>query len=558
MKRGKIKFFIAFVGLIILASYSPKLTSSVEEDPCVVSITNNNGVSIGNAYVYRHSNGIVTIKEATSSYPFPAEFYPAPIYEGIRQDNDIYDVITRQGEHGIVTFPFTGRMKVDCSDSGRALEIEDRGVGDRDNEPTTQPTTRPRDSDGDGCLDGQILCEQLGFSNGRKDRPEPFEICCPLASAEKAERGACNYDFKSGFPFCDFECPSTHETCRVEGFNGFACCDKALNRCGGDYIIGPYCEEIPCSELSREACELNTKCEVIPCDGDNQISGRFTVPIGNAFGCTLFGQDLGFDLLSWLGGGNGGESGEERFCGCREKIVNDCPAGEIKCEKTYIRIDERPMGRLERTEFVCCDPKGTKCAYVNGEGRYIDPDPNSPIGEPVCMPLPCEEIKDWDTCIRRLDCVGEADPSGFIVNGKPSEFTCKSKPACSNGLDDDRDGHIDTEDPGCNEGGTYNPNDNDETNIEEDARGATTEFVCPEGKNMCSLGDKKWCCPPNGAPESRHYLNPFARVTFSVCPHDRRLLLNEEEFIGKCILQNDRLNGPRTTRSMGATEKNWP
>ncbi|MEK6922818.1 MAG: hypothetical protein AABX08_03400, partial [Nanoarchaeota archaeon] len=80
MKRGKIKFFIAFVGLIILASYSPKLTSSVEEDPCVVSITNNNGVSIGNAYVYRDSNGTVTIKEATSSYPFPAEFYPAPIY----------------------------------------------------------------------------------------------------------------------------------------------------------------------------------------------------------------------------------------------------------------------------------------------------------------------------------------------------------------------------------------------------------------------------------------------------------------------------------------------
>ncbi|MEK6826217.1 MAG: hypothetical protein AABX90_01150 [Nanoarchaeota archaeon] len=106
-----LSFFLNFNGL-------QEITGSVtqENDPCVVSIVSN-GINIGNVYVYRDSNGIVTIKEATSPYPrpFPAEFYPNPLYEGLKQDDGIYDVTTRQGERGIVTFSFVGEKKVYCS-----------------------------------------------------------------------------------------------------------------------------------------------------------------------------------------------------------------------------------------------------------------------------------------------------------------------------------------------------------------------------------------------------------------------------------------------------------
>jgi uncharacterized repeat protein (TIGR01451 family) len=68
------------------------------------------------------------------------------------------------------------------------------------------------------------------------------------------------------------------------------------------------------------------------------------------------------------------------------------------------------------------------------------------------------------------------------VSSASSSVSSTPKPACSDGVDNDNDGKIDYLDPGCYTNGTYNPNDNDETDpVQSSSSSSTPRPQCSDG-----------------------------------------------------------------------------
>ncbi len=113
------------------------------------------------------------------------------------------------------------------------------------------------------------------------------------------------------------------------------------------------------------------------------------------------------------------------------------------------------------------DITGNPCAVRTGTGAG---------GKPQCSD---GVDNDGDGLIDANDPGCLSGPGGTYnpADDDEADAAAAAKPQCSDGVDNDGDGKIDAQDPGClsGPGGTYNPNDNDETD--------TAKSQCSDGKD---------------------------------------------------------------------------
>jgi len=434
MKKGKIAFFIAFIGLIILTTYSPS-SRGVEyyraEDifnNCRLDITDINGNKIGIAIVEWTRSGYmlkdITNKEFNPFLNYPILSINVPLNVELRR----YFTYNNEQAYVDITPNLLHRVCRYSKEEQRAGFIVDGGVPQQPQQPREGPggrdgSTPPRQDSGGGTPRScsEIEEEYRGTEEGIRE--------CLLAG-----------------------CQVTKKTIKKSIRTGMGCGIALVDVEVLESCISP---QNPCGE-GRWLCKgrWNIRKDVIEendaCCNSNQIFTFY-----------------------------------DKKCFCKNKC-NEPEEGA--CWNEY--YDQYV---IYRKEFVCCNSKTENCekkdAIISNILRKYYPSRNYdlPNGAPICVPKSCEALND----------VVEDDVAELCANRPDCEFidgVCYRKLACSNTLDDDGDSKIDfnggpnnePRDPGC-----FDARDDDEV---DSAVPVAEEFRCPPEKHMCQFNQYKWCC----------------------------------------------------------------
>ena len=107
------------------------------------------------------------------------------------------------------------------------------------------------------------------------------------------------------------------------------------------------------------------------------------------------------------------------------------------------------------------------------------------------------------------------------ITGNPCAGAAAAKPQCSDGVDNDGDGKVDANDPGClsGPGGTYNPNDNDETDPAAGAKPQCSDGVDNDGDGKVDANDPGCLSGPGGTynPNDNDETDPAAGAKKAQC-----------------------------------------
>ncbi|MFH1591823.1 MAG: hypothetical protein ABIB47_00445 [Candidatus Woesearchaeota archaeon] len=515
MKRGKILFFIAFVCLIILTSYSPSIKSS-EDDECIVPYFDANGKELGEVYVYQVNNVVFGRERATRF-----EFYPKVEIRG--QEGGTYNFETYLGGTPAVVV-IDDSVLDDCY----VEEVQGSKEGQRSQVGTSN-----------GCpSETPLLCEHPDSINRIKDGED---ICCPTKRLNKY------------YQYC-------------------------LSTNWGSNRKTVECVDIPCRSLDRIQCEEDPRCKLKdrvtptsqpstqPSGGDggpivdggpinNGIVTAAAVFEENGFGCEGTLDSFGFQNQG-ADGDNGEGVGE--VCEDRPQCSNtldDDGDGLIDFCKvgSNLHCDPGCTGPLDNDESKewekpqCDDEKDNDgdggidwngviiyTGNVPKDGQCDGPEDDSEgcaEGKKECEDGSCilEEIirPDAGDYILGVVCKEDCRPIDCYKAryGTTAPKVCLEK--CEDGIH-------------CPQEYVGNVCPREE------------EFSCPVGKKMCTYGDRQWCCPPEG------------QKSYKLCPGDPAHLgslirkPSEPQYVGACFKSYDFVDGGYATKkNKPATEKNW-
>ena len=495
MQRGKILFFIAFIGLFILTTYSPYSRSEEfslkQEELCTTPILELDGtVTSMMAFVVKYYNEVYVYED--SGEPF---YIKSPVWNGPYRADGVYNFNIDEVQKRVF-FIFSGDRREVCAYSGGEQQ---------DNEPIQEGCTEEPyvlrcegtylDETSNKQIQTFICChnklDRCGINDGReKAAPIGYPLCVRKTCREIeeefrntdeglklcAEAGCIPTSKKISSPTSR---PSSQNSGGRTGGGGSKEDENnngpisALVVYPGLGCIGPALLPIR-PDGSGEIDALN-KCEEQPlcppdkpiyCEGLNGDQNKQGLDLTRGDTCCKDDEDFMWD--------NG-------VCQCRKECEYPFTT---KCMKDYIlySVPGHASGATIESKrtgaFTCCDERITKCVANGDEGYNI---PTQSIGAPVCKPKPCNELGE-EGCKLRNDCEAEYKEESTYLGGgtgvqmpKKTFVRCKAKPA-----DEKVGSELIPERPGGDSSG-------DIPKKEE------VKFDCGNSPE-CSDNAYKWCC----------------------------------------------------------------